>query len=75
MTEFERRRIAENRAAVKSNMIAEGMSAQLAERWLTAWEASSNMDVERLRSDFWERGGQWASTAWAADQQPPTIEG
>jgi hypothetical protein len=74
MTDLQREQFNANRAKIKSCLIGEGMAAELAERWLAVWEASSNMDVERFRLDFWERGGHWASTAWAAGQQPPSIE-
>ena len=75
MTDLQRQRFEVHRAASKSSLISEGMEAELAERWLVAWEASSSMDGERLRGDFWERGGRWASTAWAAGHTPPKIEG
>ncbi len=75
MTEPQRQQFDEDRGKVKSFLIGKGMGADLAERWLAAWEASSNMDVERSRNDFWERGGRWATSAWAAGQTPPTIEG
>jgi hypothetical protein len=74
MTDLQRQRFEGKRAAVKLSLLGEGMGAELAERWLAAWEGSSNMDVEHWRGDFWERGGLWASTAWAAGQTPPTIE-
>ena len=50
------------------------MSSEAADRWLEAWEGSSNMEAERHSLDFWERGGRWAAAAWEAGHTPPVIE-
>lgn len=74
-TEPQRRRLfAAQRASTKARLKFLGMSDDLAEGWLSAWEGSSNMDAERHSPDFWERGGRWASEAWQAGHTPPTIE-
>lgn len=74
-TEPQRERLfAAQRAETKARLEHLGMSADLAERWLKAWEGSSNMRAERYSPDFWERGGRWSMEAWVAGQQPPTIE-
>jgi hypothetical protein len=62
------------RAGIRARLVHLGMGTNLAERWLGAWEASSNMEAERLSFDFWDRGGRWAAAAWVAGQVPPTIE-
>jgi hypothetical protein len=75
-TDHHRERLfAAQRDATTARLTGKGMTADLAERWLWAWEASSNMRAERYSVDFWERGGRWAATAWEAGQKPPTIEG
>ena len=74
-TESESERLFQaNRGAIKSHLLAQGMSPDLADRWLTAWEGTSNQDFDRYRSDFWSRAGQWALAAWTGGQQPPSIE-
>jgi truncated hemoglobin YjbI len=75
-TDQQRRRLFDaKRAGAKARLTGDGMSVELAERWLAAWEASSNMDAEQHSSDFWERAWAWASSAAAARQKPPRIEG
>jgi hypothetical protein len=74
-TDPQRRRLfVTQRSRTKTQLKDLGMGAALAERWLAAWEGSSNMDAERHSVDFWERGGRWAASAWQAGQTPPTIE-
>ena len=74
-TEVQRERLLKaKRAGAKLRLKALGMDAELAERWLAAWEASSNMQTERHSIEFWERGGRWAADAWTAGQVPSTIE-
>lgn len=65
---------AAQRAGIMARLVHLGMNTNLADEWLGAWEASSNMEAERLSFDFWDRGGRWAASAWVAGQVPPTIE-
>ena len=62
------------RTEARARLLHLGMHWADAELWLTAWQSSSNMDAEGDREDFWERGASWATDAWMASQQPPTIE-
>ncbi len=74
-TEPQRDRLfAAQRAGIASHLHELGMSLEAADRWLEAWEGSSNMEAERHSPDFWERGGRWASAAWEAGHKPPVIE-
>jgi hypothetical protein len=74
-TEPQRERLfTAQRAAAKARLEHMGMGADLADRWLKAWEGSSNMRAERYSVDFWDRGCRWSLEAWVAGQQPPTIE-
>lgn len=75
-SEQQRRRIFEaQRAGTMQRLIIGGMNRDRAERWLTAWETSSNMDAERHSATFWDRAWRWVTEAEAAGQNPPTIEG
>jgi hypothetical protein len=56
-------------------LVRGGMTNDLADRWLTAWERSAegmNLDLRSL--DFWGRGERWAEAASAGGQRPPTVE-
>jgi hypothetical protein len=77
MTPEQRREkvFAAQRAGTKARLTGIGMSPELADRWLRAWSASSNMEAEQHSLDFWDRGFRWAADAHQANQKPPAIEG
>lgn len=45
--------------AVRNRLAGEGMSEQLAERWVAAWEAERPTPVTERMPDYWRDGTAW----------------
>jgi hypothetical protein len=51
---------AARRATVESNLTTAGLSQEVAERWLQAWEAhAAQAGTDRADGEFWQTGEEW----------------
>jgi len=58
------------RAACLADLISGGQSADLAERWCSAWEREAALHGRPPTVDFWEVGRRWIDAQIAARRGP-----
>ena len=60
------------RVAVRNRLMADkGMSEQLADRWVAAWEAHDPTPAAERAADYWHNGTAWIFEHLKAANLPP----
>jgi hypothetical protein len=58
------------RAACLDDLISDGHSPELAERWCAAWEREAAIQRRQPSLDFWEAGRRWIDAQIGARRSP-----
>jgi hypothetical protein len=64
---------AARRVGIRNRLLGEGVSDEMAERWLTAWEAEARSRLLDARTGaFWEPAYEWIAEQRPVRQTPPS---
>jgi hypothetical protein len=61
------------RASCRDELIDDGQSLEVAERWCQAWEREAELDGRHRGGEFWEIGRRWIDAQIGARRSPDAV--